>query len=276
MNKSFKIKALFEQTNRTRTVFLTAKSIQELAIILHNKGFVEPFDIEEIKPESPTDPQLSYAKSLSINIPFGISKDDLSVLISRKIEDDSDPSAELVDYATNMGFSFSKYIGEKQLYNLNYENLELRDKLAFFIFSIYRYLSGDIRENLLVHPFKEKFYSFSDEMKSDKKFVKSALNYKGEELRFFGTVRFADGVESIGASINTIAYKAASEYVSQTFGTQKTKIFKSEQIFAYELSTNNRNHSICQGKKSNFRCGSLMALFILFAIAIVWTVNHVL
>ena len=235
MNKLFKIKSLFKETNRKRTIFLNAKSLDELTSILLDKGFVEPFEIEEIEPELPTDGQISYANSLNINIPIGVSKADLSALIDRTINNDSSPSPEFVEYAIDMGFSFSKYAGKASLYNLVYENLELKDKLCFFTFSVYKYLSGDGRDNLMTHPYKDKFYVFVDSMKADAKFVKSAINYRGEELIFFGIIRFSDGVESNGGSINTIAYKSVSVFISETFNTPKTKIFKPDQNSGYEF-----------------------------------------
>ena len=51
-----------------RTVTESADSVEELREILLSKGFVEPFEVEELEPEAPTEKQLSYAKDLGIQI----------------------------------------------------------------------------------------------------------------------------------------------------------------------------------------------------------------
>ncbi len=263
--KSFKIRALFTETKKKRTVMQEAKSVEELIQILTAKGYVAPFEIEELEPEPPTERQLSYAKDLGIQIPIGISRFQLSILIDRKVNNDSEPNPELVTYAEVMGIDFPDFVGKKALYDLIFANLGLRDKLAFFVFAVYRYLSEDRRSNLQIHPNREKIYDYVDTILLEDKIVKSICKYQGEELRFFGTIRFPDGNETRGGSINTIGYKVVSEWVSMIFNTPKTKIWRPEG----ELTSRQNSQKDPAVGASPFGCVILSILFCV-VIGIVW------
>lgn len=223
MNRKFKAKALFKGTNRKRTVIFTAKSEAEVVQLLLQAGYTEPFEITEELPEPATVSQIEYAKSLRIDIPANPTKEDLSALISRKMDNDSDPHPELVEFAIEKGMSFSTHIGKKALYNLLFNSLSLEDRIAFFAFSVYRWLSEDRRSNLETHPYAIDFYDFAREQISNESFVKSLDKYTGADLRFFGVLKFADGGETQASSTNTIAYKTCANFISARFGTPKTK-----------------------------------------------------
>jgi len=223
MLKKFKAKALYLATNRQRTVTLTAKSEAEVVLQLKQSGYSEPFEITEELPEPATIAQIEYAKALRIDIPANPTKEDLSALIGRKVDNDGDPNPELVEFAMEKGLSFSVHIGKKALYNLLFNSLSLEDRIAFFAFSVYRWLSEDRRGNLETHPYAIDFYDFAREEISNESFVKSLDKYTGADLRFFGVLKFADGGETQASSTNTIAYKTCANFISARFGTPKTK-----------------------------------------------------
>ncbi len=156
MHKKFRAKALYKETNRKRTVFFTAKSEAEVVQMLLQAGYAEPFEIIEELPEPATSAQIKYAKALQIDIPPNPTKDDLSALISREVDNDSASNPELIAFAEGRGLSFSKFIGKKALYNLIFNNLPQEDKIAFFAFSVYRWLSEDRRGNLGFHQYSDK------------------------------------------------------------------------------------------------------------------------
>lgn len=223
MSKNFKAKALFKGTNRKRTVIFTAKSEAEVVQLLLQAGYTEPFEIREELPEPATVAQIEYAKALRIDIPANPTKEDLSALISRKVDNDGDPNPELVEFATEKGLSFSLHIGKKALYNLVFHSLSKEDRIAFFAFSVYRWLSEDRHGNLESHKYCDIFYDFAREQLTNEGFIKSLDKYAGADLRFFGTLKFADGNETYGGSTNTIAYKVCADFISARFGTPKTK-----------------------------------------------------
>lgn len=223
MNKKFIVRATFNVTRRRRTVTFTAKSEAEVIQLLKHAGYSEPFEITEEMPEPATDAQVQYARALQINIPLNPTKDDLSALISRKVDNDGEPNPELVEFANQKGLFFSKNIGKKALYNLIFNSLSKEDRAAFFVFSVYRWLSDDRHGNLESHKYYDVFYDFAREQSSNDSFIKSLDKYVGADLRFFGTMRFADGGETQGGSTNTIAYKACADFIQSKFGTAKTR-----------------------------------------------------
>jgi hypothetical protein len=134
--------------------------------------------------------------------------------------------------------------------------------MAFFVFAVYRYLSEDRAANLGTHPHKSKIYGFVDSILLEDRIVKSIGKYQGEDLRFFGTIRYPDGNESIGGSIDTIGYKAVSEFVSSTFNTPKTKIWKPKG----ELPK--RNNSKRQSTPSKTPSGCSAFVIMIFSLVI--------
>jgi hypothetical protein len=91
--------------------------------------------------------------------------------------------------------------------------LDVKDKIAFFVFCIYRYHSNDRNGNLNRSPHKKSFYLFAANHVADKAFVRSMNRYEGSDLRVFGRARTADGYYFTGGSTGTLAYKCAYDYL---------------------------------------------------------------
>lgn len=82
-------------------------------------GFTEPFTVKPVKLDEPTEHQLSYAKDLGIQIPEGASKQDVSAMISRVVDDDEMlPSEFMVRQAMSRKVMFSRYVGAKTLVSI--------------------------------------------------------------------------------------------------------------------------------------------------------------
>lgn len=230
--KNYQIKGINKMTNRKKTVTVSAKNEELAEKAALDQGILPPYEIEIIF-TPPTERQIEYAKSLKINIPEKASSLDVSYLISRKTDRDSDPNPGLLEYADNRNLLFSKYIGKQSLYNLIFNTLTDEDKIAFFAFCVYRWLSDDRHANLDTHQNKNVFYEFAKSMVNDESFVKSMNKYEGKDLRFFGkfTIKKGNSESTIhGGSTNTIAYKKTSEFISNRFNTpiKRTKTFLNE------------------------------------------------
>lgn len=221
--KKFKIIGLHNETNRKRTFEIEAISNDQALELANERGLKEIIKIQEIE-HLPTENQLNYAKTLKIKIPEGVDFNDISALIDRKVNNDNEPNAGLIDFANKRKLGFSKHIGEKNLYNYVFKSLEGVDKISFFIFSIYKWVANDNQANPDVHSFKDKFYQFATSLKEDGQFLKSMNKYSGQDLINFGEITQNDGsVLAIGSSTNTIAYKKVANYLSKEFGVFKTK-----------------------------------------------------
>lgn len=198
-------------TNHTIQIF-DSNDIENAIIKL---GYEAPIEYERIEFEQPTDRQIDYLKDLTNdNIPQNLSKEDASALIDRFVEKDRIPNPDLFSYAKQMNIPVSYYCGKKRLYNTIFENLPLRDAIAFFAFCVYKeeFNSYDIA-NLNFSPHKKLFYDYSDFVCDNESIVKSLYRYRGQDLRYFGT-RIYNGHEIHGGSKNTIAYKNAKQYLS--------------------------------------------------------------
>ena len=218
----YQFTATFVRTNRLRTRILKAKNLENAKQSILEQGYQVPEDIIALPHDLPTEAQLSYAKNLGIKVNTNDTKEDLIVLIDKKLSYDSEPRQELIDYANGIGLFFSLYIGKKGLYNLIYNLSKSEDKYAFFVFSVYRHLSNDRRSNLSLHPHKAIIYRIARGAIANEKIRRSMDRYAGKDLRFFGSLIVNNQIYE-GGSENTYAYKFTSEEVSKNFGTKKTR-----------------------------------------------------
>ncbi|MDR1050022.1 MAG: hypothetical protein LBP95_02885 [Deltaproteobacteria bacterium] len=221
--KEYKVTGINPSSGRKRSVFMKvfgAAKPGELAV--NNKLVVEALEVTEIPFDSPTEKQIAFAKSLDISIPRGACLDDVSCLIHKTLEHDfSPPNPGLVEFATNREMGFSKHIGKRALYNLVFNTLNLREKIAFFCFCVYRSNYGDRHANFDTSPNKDLYYEFAELYIEDKKFLNSFSKYSGQDIRYFGKYT-VEGRTFTGASTKTIPYLRASSFLkdkSQQFKT---------------------------------------------------------
>lgn len=229
---NFKIIGRNKDTNRKRTIEIKATSKEKALKIANERGLSEVIEVSEIE-RLPTENQLRYAKDLHIKITEGLTIDDVSALIDKKVNNDIDPKAGIIDFANERELGFSKYIGEMSLYNLVFDCLEGVDRIAFFIMSIYKWVADDNQSNLNIHIHRVKFYQFATTLKVDEQFLKSMNKYSGQDLLYFGDMTQSNGViVANGYSRNTIAYKKVADYLKNQFGVSKTK---NEKISSYPV-----------------------------------------
>lgn len=209
----YRCRAVYLKTNRQRTMKIEAFDEEDVKMQLQNSGFIEPFKIERIPFPEYSDAQKALLGNICLR---DVCLYDASAIIRRRDENDSAPNPELIAYATELHLKFSYYIGKKSLYGLIFNLLDLEDKIAFFIFCIYRYKTNDRQGNLNHHPYHDLFYDFARENISNESFIKSMNKYSGSELRYFGNYT-VDGSTFHGGSTNTIAYKSAISFLKQHF-----------------------------------------------------------
>ena len=210
----YKCRALYINTKRMRTI-KDIQAFDEDGVIeqLKRLRYTEPFEIERVSFPEASDAQ----KEVLGNIYYGdVCMYDASALISKKDDRDSVPNPDLLEYATECKICLSYYIGKKALYDKIFWALEGRDKIAFFVFCVYRYTTDDRRANLNKSPHRELFYTFADDNLSNDSFIKSMNRYSGRELRFFGTLTI-NSRHITGGSTQTIAYKTALEFLRRHF-----------------------------------------------------------
>lgn len=210
----YSVKALYLQTKRKRTVKVEAFDENEVKEQLLLTGFSEPFEITQIPFPEPTEEQIAACRAHGSILPADACQFDASAIISKEIARDSIPNPDLLHFATAKKIKLSYYIGKKALYDVIFYTLENEDKIAFFIFAIYRFTSNDRQANLDSSPHRDIFYEFANSKISDLSFVRSMNKYHGSELRYFGKIN-VDGYEYTGGSKNTIAYKDSLTFLKE-------------------------------------------------------------
>lgn len=216
----FQVTGVYSETNRKRTREYHASNESTAKIKALSDGFTESILITKIDFPSPTLNQLETMRNHNQEIPMDACKHDISAIISCTIDNDSIPNPDLINYATSKDILFSNYIGKKALYNLIWNMLNDIDKIAFFLFCIYRYNSNEREGNLEKSPHKATIYSMSNTLKEDPAFLKSMNKYTGDSLRFFGNLKITKNGYTetyAGGSTNTLAYNRAVELLHGAF-----------------------------------------------------------
>lgn len=210
----FKVKGKHYMTKRMRSLDIIARSDVSAKQKAISKKLLPPFICEEIEFAPPTKSLLEAAERADINVPVNASGEDVAALLERK--DDIAAPAGLTAFAERWDIFFSQYIGNKALFNVIFKNLPADSKSAFFIFCVYRFLSGDKKINLDTHPYKDIFYKFAALADKDERLFRSITHYKGEHLCAFGNVSNLPVGYKAG-STRTIAYKRAVCYLQEEF-----------------------------------------------------------
>lgn len=209
------IEGRHRETKRIRTVRVYSFAGEEKAreIALEKENLESIIEIRKVGDERPSDKQLNYARDLGIRIPPNACSEDVSALLDKKIQNDSEPKQGLIDFANEMEVPFSYYIGKQGLYNAIFSKLNDLDRIAFFIFCVYRFISDDREPNLNRSEHKAIFYEFAQSKVDDAAFKKSLLNYAGKDLRFFGKLKINAHTTLDGGNVNTKAFKEAREFL---------------------------------------------------------------
>lgn len=112
----YKVKVKYLPTNRFRTISLWAiNEADARRRISEEPQFADYSEIKGITLASvykPYPDKINYAISLGIKITPDMSNDDVSALISRKLDDKWEPKIGLKDFATAHYIPFSLYIGK--------------------------------------------------------------------------------------------------------------------------------------------------------------------
>ncbi len=200
----FKIKGRHQVTRRWRTIEVIARSETSAKEKALAENLLPPFTCEQIPFAAPTQRQKEKLQAMGIEKIENLTKDDAECILHRK--NDCLPSAGLMAFAEQRDFYFSPYIGNKDLYLLIFTALPSEDKCAFFAFCLFRFFSGDKKNNLDTHPWRALFYRFATTVCHDSAFLRSLQNYRGPELSDCRTL-----------SSRTLAYKTAKSFLEKNF-----------------------------------------------------------
>lgn len=205
--------AKFTQTGRIRSkkevIIFEGDDVSES---IKKMGYEEPINIISTGWDKPSEAQISYLRNVKLlNQETGLCSVDASCLLSSYETGIGVAPQGLYQYATKHRIVTSYYAPENYLYENIWSSLDGCEKIAFFIFCIYRDRMLYKDANLDRFPQKNSIYESACELEKDDRFIKSMEKYAATDLMVFGESKTVGGTVYYvcGGSKNTIAYKAA-------------------------------------------------------------------
>lgn len=182
-------------------------------------------EVVELPPpplEPPTEKQLEFAKELGISIPPNTTKDDLSFLITLKVDRDKPATERHMAFAEGFGINVADRIGKKGLFNWIHHELSARGReselLSWFAFRVYRGLTDAADDAPIQGPDHPIIQGIAKELENDQKILGSVRRYEGKDLIWFGEWTAPSGVVVTGGSNRTLAYKQISSMLRERAG----------------------------------------------------------
>ena len=243
---NYEIKGKGTDSGRKRTRIYSAEN-EDIARQLAEVDGTTVEELIELPPDPPTERQLDYAKDLGIAIPVGATKNDVSDLISMKLEKDKPTTERHREFARRYGIEVSCHIGKRALFDRIQAALiapgREKELLSWFTYRVYRELINGNDTAPIEGPDNPIIQEIAGQLENDEAVIKSVRRYTGRELIWFGEWTSQDGVAQTGGSNRTAAYKKASSLLNEKIGTSTRDTggnTKEAQIYSFKLPTNLR------------------------------------
>ena len=221
----FRVKGKTAESGKAKNRQYLAKSASQAQFQAEKDGIVVN-SVEEIAVQPATERQLAYAADLGIVIPDGISKEEISDLISLRTTGDKPSTERHRAFAEGFGLEPTKYVGKKLLFDGIWNTLKhpMRqpEMLQWFTFRVYRQLVNEAVGAPIDSPFDPVILKVAQELAKDEKAVSSIKRYEGRNLIRFGEWSTPDGSTSSGGSTRTIGFNEASSLLSAKPGIEDT------------------------------------------------------
>ena len=217
----FDVVGISKQTKRKRSKRVKAKDEERARVLAEKDGLVIE-SIAKVTPGSATERPLHYARDLGLSFPENINVEEMSHLISRKVDDLETPQW-LIDWALTQfpeesGLAISKYIGLRNLLRfLIYaytEDNDLKALVKLFTYSVI----NDLRRAKWATPFNQLaeesvVTEIAEKLSKNKPVFGSIKKYLHWELVSFGEYTDSEGFVKRGGSTRTIGYQTVKHYL---------------------------------------------------------------
>ncbi len=259
----FNVKGIGKETSRKRSKRYKAQNSESAKILAEDNGTIVEFIVQEV-PGLATDNQINYANDLGLKFVENITINEMSHLISKGVDKDTDSPMWLQQYALKFfpeenGLAITKYIGLKGL--LNYiihrfaESSDPSSLIELFIYSIindstgsnWNVSFGQLAEEIIIN-------SLADELSKEKNIVDSIKRYSGRDIISFGEYTDNKGYLCSGGSKRTSAYERTKNRLVELGIIKKTE-FKQAKV-----NQSQGDNSVTKDKSGCF--GSILFLTI--------------
>lgn len=265
----YKISGIGKETNRKRTKRYKAKDEITAKLLAQEEGTIVE-NIEFEKPEPATERQIKYANDLGLTFPSDININEMSNLISKKVDEDKDAPSWLLSYVLNIlpeenGLIITKYIGTKNLFailiNKHSSESNYKELAKILCYSIL----NDNHNYNWSKPFKEMANStvienISELLSKNQQVINSIKRYEPHDYIFLGKSINDDGYESLNNIDRTNAYQITKNLLSEN------KLLGVKQF--RNKSDNNISNSKVAHKKQG--CLGSIIIVVLFILVIIF------
>jgi len=215
---SFEVKGRGKETNRARKRVYSAFDEDEAITKAETDGII--VESCNILPEpKPTEAQLAYAKDLGISVPQNATLNEVSDMISCRVEYDKPATERHKSFARLYRVECTDYVGKRKLFNMIFESLQepsrINDMVSWFVFRVYRELVHGADNTPIQSPNDPTIKEITNELVNDSSVIKSIKRYKGRDLIWFGEWTAPDGSVHTGGSNRTTAYQRASSLLRE-------------------------------------------------------------
>lgn len=220
----FKISGMGKESNRKRTKRYKAKDETAAKLMAETEGtIVEAIEYE--KPEPATDRQINYAKDLGLSFPPDININEMSNLISKKVDDDRDAPNWLLEYVLNIfpeenDLSITKYIGIENLFgrliNKYSEEKNYKSLVTILLYSII----NESKNYNWTKPFNEiadilVIENLAQELSANQQVINSIKRYNTRDYVSLGELINDEGYESFSNAKRTNAYLISKKVLKE-------------------------------------------------------------
>lgn len=235
--RTYEFNARFIETNRLRTrqieTFEPENILEEISSLGYYKDSIT---YKLVLPKPATERQLQYIDiliektSCDVEIPLDkLSVQDATGVIKYLLAGGQTPSKDIMEYATELHIHASYCSPDWLIFEKIFYALPDKERIAFFIFCVFRDKYKPKCENPNRSPYKNLFASFADLYCENKRFLDSfQKNYQDKEdldLTFFGSITTEEFSVS-GSSKRTLAYRTAMEYLENHLESSEIQPFR--------------------------------------------------
>ena len=174
------------------------------------------------KANPPTERQLAFSKDLGIDVPPDATSEEVSDLISARLEKDKPACEQHRSIARLFGVKFTRFTGKRQLFerilNAVKRPTHENDLAAWFTYRVYRHLVRGVDNVPIDGPDHPTINEIAAQLAADKAALSSIRRYNAQELLWFGHWTAPDGTLHTGGSKRTAAYDKAAVLLKEKMG----------------------------------------------------------
>lgn len=174
------------------------------------------------KTNPPTERQLAFADDLGLHIPSDATSEEVSDLISARLEKDKPANERHRSIAGLYGVKFTQFTGKRQLFERIFNAVRRptheNNLAAWFTYRVYRHLVRGADNVPINGPDDPMIKQIAVQLAADEAALSSIRRYNAQDLLWFGQWTAPDGTLYTGGSKRTASYEKAAALLKERLG----------------------------------------------------------